>query len=117
VRIRRGPVTPESRRRHARGRRTDVESPNVSAPGVEATTGTYTVGELLPEATVETSTPLPPSERVQRPTVAATMKRIVEAIDALPNVDFGRSQRDAYEKTLDELGTIDADEGVRVVGD
>jgi len=35
-------------------------------------------------------------------------------------VDFGGSQRDAYEKTLDELESIDEDdddEGVRVVGD
>jgi hypothetical protein len=88
---------------------------------IDAADGTYAVAELLPEAEVETfDSPAAVRTRVQRPTVAATMKRIVEAIDALPSVDFGRSQRDAYEKTLDELASIgadDDDEGVRVIGD
>jgi len=88
---------------------------------VDAADRTYTVAELIPEADAETfDSPADVRVRVQRPSVAATMKRIVEAVDALPNVDFGGSQRDAYEKTLDELESIDEDdddEGVRVVGD
>jgi hypothetical protein len=88
---------------------------------IDAVDRTYTVEELLPKADVETfDSPADVRVRVQRPTIAATMKRIVEAVDALPNVEFGGSQRDAYEKTLDELESIDEDdddEGVRVIGD
>ncbi|WP_049937362.1 DUF5789 family protein [Haloplanus natans] len=87
---------------------------------IDAADRTYTVGELLPKADVETfDSPADVRVRVQRPTIAATMKRIVEAVDALPNEEFGGSQRDAYEKTLDELESIDEDddEGVRVIGD
>jgi len=88
---------------------------------IDAADRTYTVEELLPEADVETfDSPADVRVRVQRPTIAATMKRIVEAVDALPDVEFGGSQRDAYEKTLDELESLDEDdddEGVRVIGD
>jgi hypothetical protein len=86
---------------------------------IKATDRTYTVEELLPETDVETfDSPAAVRVRVQRPTVAATMKRIVEAVDG-SGVAFGGSQRDAYEKTLDELESIgaDDDEGVQVVGD
>lgn len=57
---------------------------------------------------------------VERPTVAASMKRIVEASDGLRDRDRLGSQYDAYEKTLEALADIDADdedEGVAVVTD
>jgi len=88
---------------------------------VESTEGTYAIRELVPDTDTETfDAPSDVRRRVQRPTIAATMKRIVEANEAHPNVDFGASQREAYEKTLRALKAIDADdddEGVRVVGD
>ncbi|MGM0398958.1 MAG: hypothetical protein ACQEQY_08185, partial [Halobacteriota archaeon] len=58
--------------------------------------------------------------QVQRPTVAAAMKRVVEASQTLPNTDFRWTQRKAYEKTFEELEAIDADdddEGIRVIAD
>jgi hypothetical protein len=58
--------------------------------------------------------------RVQRPTIAAAMRRILEASETLPNGNLRGSQREAYEKTLRELKAIDADdddEGVRVITD
>ncbi|NHN46009.1 hypothetical protein G9464_00160 [Halostella sp. JP-L12] len=88
---------------------------------VESSEGTYDVGELLPDAHAETfDAPAAVRERVQRPTIAAAMKRIVEAVETLPNAELRGSQRDAYEKTLRELKAIDADdddEGVRVISD
>ena len=88
---------------------------------VESSEGTYDVGELIPEADAETfDAPAAVRERVRRPTVAAAMKRIVEASETLPNADLRGSQRDAYEKTLRELKAIDADdddEGVRAISD
>ncbi|MFW6003690.1 MAG: hypothetical protein ACOCPT_04645 [Halanaeroarchaeum sp.] len=88
---------------------------------VESDDETFTVDELLPETDAETfDTPAAVRVRVQRPTVAAAMKRVVDAIDALPNASLGTSQRDAYEKTFRELAAIDADdddEGIRVVAD
>ena len=88
---------------------------------VEAADGTYTVEELLPETDVETfESATAVRERVERPTVAATMKRIVEASESLPRETLSGSQWDAYQKTLRELAAIEADdddEGVRVLGD
>jgi len=47
------------------------------------------------------------------------MKRIVEASAQIQNVNFRPSQRDAYERTLQELKAIDADddEGVTVISE
>jgi len=88
---------------------------------IESGDGTYEIRDLVPDTDAETfDAPDDVRRRVQRPTIAATMKRIVEANEANPNADFGASQREAYEKTLRALKTIDADdddEGVRVVGD
>lgn len=88
---------------------------------IESTDGTYTLAELIPETDEETfDTPAAVREQAQRPTVAAAMKRILEASGTLPNRDRYGSQREAYEKTLEELKAIDADdedEGVRVVSD
>ncbi|UPW01366.1 hypothetical protein M0R88_04490 [Halorussus gelatinilyticus] len=88
---------------------------------VESADGTYTVEELIPDTDAETfDSPATVRMRVQRPTVAAAMKRVAEASRTLPNADFRGSQREAYEKTFQELEAIDADdddEGVQAVGD
>ncbi|MDZ7746129.1 MAG: hypothetical protein U5K28_06315 [Halobacteriales archaeon] len=81
----------------------------------------YTVKELLPDADeVVFESPVAVRMRVERPTVAVAMKRVVEASKALSNVEFGQSQRDAYEKTFRELEIIDGDddnEGITVISD
>mgnify|MGYP000498305844 FL=1 len=82
---------------------------------------TYAVEELLPESDVETfEDPAVVRSRIQRPTLATAMKRIVEASGTIANVEFSSSQRDAYEKTiraLQAVDTIDEDEGVRAITD
>ncbi|MFC7097480.1 hypothetical protein [Halobaculum marinum] len=86
--------------------------------GVEET---YTVEELIPESDHETfDSPTAVGVHVRRPTVASAMKRIVEAVDTLPNARLDGSQREGYERTLRELAAIDAvdeDEGIPVVTD
>lgn len=81
----------------------------------------YTVGELVPETEQEVfDTPAAVRVRIQRPSVAGAMKRVVEAVASIPNTELGTSQREAYEKTFRELEAIDADdedEGIRVVAD
>lgn len=96
----------------------------VSAVGdreIEAADGTYAIADLLPDADAETfESPAEVRVRIQRPTIAAAMKRIVEAVGSLPNEELGRSQRDAYEQTFRALEAIDADdddEGIRVIAD
>ncbi len=96
----------------------------VSAIGdreIESTEGSYSIEELVPETDEETfDSPDAVRVQVQRPTVAAAMKRVVEASQTLRNTDFSWSQRKAYEKTLRELKAIDADdddEGIRVISD
>ncbi|WP_440006448.1 DUF5789 family protein [Halomicrococcus sp. SG-WS-1] len=88
---------------------------------VESDDGTYTVEELVPDTDEETfRSPTSVRARVQRPTVAAAMKQIVEASEMLPNADLRGSQREAYEKTLRELKAIDADdddEGIQAITD
>lgn len=88
---------------------------------IEAVAGSYSVEELIPE-TDEESFDSPASVRVwiQRPTIAAAMKRILEANETLPNSELSESQRDAYETTFRELEAIDAvdaDEGIRAISD
>jgi len=81
----------------------------------------YTVEQLVPETDDALfDSPDRVRVRIQRPTVAAAMKRIVEASEALPNEDLKGSQHDAYEKTLLELKRIspdDDDEAIGVVRD
>ncbi|MFC4550693.1 MULTISPECIES: DUF5789 family protein [Halorussus] len=88
---------------------------------VESVDGSYTVEELVPDTDEETfDSPAAVRLRVQRPTIAAAMKRIVEASETLQDADLRGSQREAYEKTLRELESIDADdddEGIQVVTD
>ncbi|WP_229115268.1 DUF5789 family protein [Halapricum desulfuricans] len=88
---------------------------------IEAETGVYTVAELLPETDVETfESPAAVRTRIQRPTIASAMKRIVEAAAGIEQADFRTSQREAYERTFLELQAIDAvddDEGISVIRD
>ena len=75
----------------------------------------------MPETDDETfDSPAAVRVHVQRPTVAATMKRVIEASKTLPNTEFHWSQRKAYEMTFEELKAIDPDdddEGIRAIGD
>ena len=88
---------------------------------IESPAGRYTVEDLVPAADAETfESPVAVRARIQRPTIAAAMKRVVEAADTLPNTELSESQRDAYEKTFRALKAIDADdddEGIRAIGD
>lgn len=85
---------------------------------IDSTDGVSTIEALVPDTDLETfETPGAVRVRVQRPTVAGAMKRVVEASAAVPNATFGTSQRDAYERTFRELEAIgpDDDEGVRAI--
>lgn len=81
----------------------------------------YTVEQLVPKTDeVVFDSPDRVRVRLQRPTVAAAMKRIVELSETLPNEELGESQHDAYEKTFLELKRLspdDDDEEVGVVRD
>jgi hypothetical protein len=96
----------------------EVATNEASGTSERANGGTHAVAALVPETDAETfESPAAVRERVQRPTVAATMKRIVEVTDRPQEVELRGSQRDAYERTFAELEAIDADEGIQVVGD
>ena len=88
---------------------------------VESAARRYGVKELVSDTEAEKfGSPSVVLSRIKRPTVARAMKRIAEAVDEVPNAEFGRSQREAYEKTLRELKDIEADdedEGIEVVAD
>lgn len=88
---------------------------------VESADGTHTVEELIPDTDeVSFDSPTAVRVRIQRPTVAAAMKRVVEASETLQNAELSGSQLDAYEKTFKALEAIEADdedEGVQVVRD
>jgi len=88
---------------------------------LESSDGRFTIDELVPASDEETfDSPAAVRVQVERPTVAAAMKRVVEASETLRNVDLSHSQRTAYERTFEELEGIDADdddEGIRVVCD
>jgi len=88
---------------------------------MESVEGSYSIGELVPETDEETfDSPVAIRVQVQRPTVAAAMKRVVEASKTLRNTEFSWTQRKAYEKTFQELKAIDADdddEGIRAISD
>jgi hypothetical protein len=86
---------------------------------IDSVEGSYTLKELVPE-TDEERFDSPDAVRVlvQRPTVAAAMKQVVEASKTLPNTEFSWTQRNAYELTFQELKAIDADdddEGIRAI--
>lgn len=88
---------------------------------IETDADRYVVADLLPDAETERfESPAAVGRRVQRPTVAQAMKRIVEANDTLPNAEFRGSQREAFEKTFLALRAIDAgddDEPIDTIAD
>ncbi|WP_276273072.1 hypothetical protein [Haloarcula litorea] len=107
----------------------DVSFPATAAEVVAAVgeyrldtgTGSHAVEELLPDTTRDRfDSPAAVRVRVQRPSVAAAVKRVVEAADGLQDADFGASRREAYEKTFRALAAVtgdDEDEGIEVVAD
>lgn len=86
---------------------------------VDAVERTYTVAELVPDTDAVTyESPGVIATRVRRPTVAAAMKRVLEASRSLPDGKLGGSQWEAYEKTFRALAAIDTsddDEPVEAV--
>lgn len=88
---------------------------------IESVEGNYSIEELVPETDEETfDSPAAVQVQVQRPTVAAAMKQVVEASKTLRNADFSWTQRKAYEKTFQELKAVDADdddEGIQAISD
>ena len=88
---------------------------------VEATHGTYEVAQLIPRSETEAfDSPAAVRMRVQRPTVASAMKRIVEAAESHQGMAIEGSQREAYERTFRALKAIDAvddDEGIEAIAD
>lgn len=87
---------------------------------VESATGTDTVRDLIPETEVTFDSPAAVRARVQRPTVAAAMKRVVEASAGVQGVSLDISQREAYERTFRSLAAVDADdddEGIDAIAD
>jgi hypothetical protein len=88
---------------------------------IQSDDGGYTVAELVPETDEELfDAPDAVRVQVQRPTVAAAMKRVIEASATLPNTELPWSQRKAYETTFQELKAIDADdddEGIHAISD
>ena len=95
----------------------------VSAVGdreIESAVGTYAVADLVPDVEAETfDSPAAVRVRIQRPTIAVAMKRIVEASDPLPDEELGESQREAYVRTFRALEGIDGDddEGIAFMAD
>jgi len=87
---------------------------------IETSTDAVAVGDLLPRSDrIVFESTAAVRARTRRPTVAAAMKRIVEAADGLQDPDFGRSRREAFEKTLRALAAIDAadDDAIDVIAD
>ena len=79
----------------------------VGDQAIEAPDGTYTVEELIADTDDELfESPEAVRVLVQRPTVAGTMKRIVEVTDSMQGVDLDGSQRQGYEKTLRALKAV-----------
>ncbi|MFD1647712.1 hypothetical protein [Haloarchaeobius litoreus] len=88
---------------------------------LDAPEGPMRADDLLPNADAETfDSPTEVRFRLQRPTVASAMKRVVEAADEARKVELSGSQREAYEKTftaLEDLAPDDEDEGIPYIRD
>jgi hypothetical protein len=87
---------------------------------LDAAGETHAVADLVPETDERFDSPAAVRVRVQRPTVGAAMKRVVEASRQLRNERLAESQREAYEKTFRALAAVEADdedEGIRVIAD
>lgn len=86
---------------------------------IDSAEGQYRVADLIPETEEEVfDEPETVRLRVERPTVAASMKRVLEAVGPHPRLDLQNSQREAYEKTFRSLKNLDADdddEGIREI--
>ena len=77
----------------------------------------YTVEQLVPKTEeVVFESPDRVRVRIQRPTVAAAMKRIVELSETLPNEELSGSQHDTYEKTFLELKRLSPDDDDEEIG-
>lgn len=77
----------------------------------------YTVEQLVPKTEkVLFESPDRVRVRIQRPTVAAAMKRIVELSETLPNEELDGSQHDTYEKTFLELKRLSPDDDDEEIG-
>jgi hypothetical protein len=78
---------------------------------VASPTERYTVEQLVPNTQRAVfDSPDRVRARIQRPTVATAMKRIVEASEALPDEELDGSQYDAYERTFQELERVSPDD-------
>ena len=88
---------------------------------IESEAGVHTVADLVADTDDETfDEPAAVRARVQRPTVAGAMKRVVEQCRSVQQVSLGPSQREAYEKTFRALKAVDADdddEGIQYIAD
>jgi hypothetical protein len=88
---------------------------------LESVEGNYTVGKLVPDTEAKTfDSPAAVREQVQRPTIAAAMKRVVEESQTLQGENLSGSQYEAYGKTFMALKSIDADdddEGIQAISD
>ena len=111
---------------------TDLDAVTVPATGADvvaaigdrtiaSAVGTERVADLLPETDTETfDAPEAVQLRVQRPTIARAMKRVVEAHATIATDRLRNSQREAYERTFRELRDIDAvddDEAIGTIAD
>ena len=88
---------------------------------IDSEEGTFRVADLIPATEDEVfDDPETVRLRVERPTVAASMKRVLEAAGSHPRLDLRGSQREGYEKTMRSLKNLDADdddEGIREITD
>lgn len=88
---------------------------------IDAEGRSYQVAELLPDAEDESfEDPEDVRLRIQRPTVAQAMKRVLEASKNAEGDQLKGSQWEAYEKTFRALASIDADdndEGIDFITD
>lgn len=90
---------------------------NVGEHDVETDDGTYTVAELIPDTeAVSFDSVGAVRVRLQRPTVADSMRRIVVAVDEAQHERLSQSQYDAYERTLGALKAVDADDDDESIG-
>lgn len=72
----------------------------VGAREIESVAGSHTIEELVPRTDAETfESPVAVRTRIQRPTIAAAMKRIAEANDTLPGSRDVRRQAAKYCRT------------------
>ncbi|WP_336326630.1 hypothetical protein [Halovenus sp. HT40] len=110
------PPVPESDLGELKEELEDVEFPATGAELVAEVGGVlvydeYVAADLIPETDNDRyETPGAVTAQVQRPTVASAMKRITEVSEGVRGIEFGRSQWDAYQKTLRALAAIDADD-------